>query len=179
MGERAFELTAVVIRGLLPEAPTFMDFANSVMRKADSSLLPDLAAGLRVTAQVSSLFEQPKASKGEKEWRPRSSWNLRADPIAIAVPLIAGFRAAMCFAALVDLCLEKRVSPPRWLVDLVVRGWVEGQRVFLRIPALFRDDVEVPTDLLPASERLTMEQVVREHNAAEDDFQRFIADSAR
>ena len=158
----------------LPDAPAFAHGIHGKML-SDGGILPDLLEGVRLASTVVELIDRHDAQARSSE---PVHWEAIDDP-ALPIPVLhaglAAERGFICLAALVDLVLSERPSPPTWLLRRVVRGWVDGQRAVLRLVAMLHGDGGVPEDVLPAAERLDRDAVVRTHNEGEAVFEQLIA----
>jgi hypothetical protein len=154
---------------------------RAIQAKTSGNVIPDLLEGMRVVSVISTLFRKGHARRDASTTGSASdsdTWN-NLDFYAMPVPMLesalAAIRSLTCLAALVDLCISNRRSPPVWLVSRVVRGWVDGNRSFLRLVAMFHDNEGVPDDLLPNAQRLEQARLIEDHNQGEVIFEQFVA----
>ena len=181
---RAFGLLGFVQRARFPELETFGAFAAAIVTQTrDLGLLEELEHGARVASVITTVFAKGKearnAAKEERAVKQTASaetnvWQLGRLPFTIRASILAGMRAALCMAALVDLATAHR-EPPAFLARLAVRGWWLGQKDYLPALATLMNTDDIPLDLLPATERLSVAQVEQQEQDVEEDFQRYIA----
>jgi len=182
-GRPAGKVSGALFAGDFQELPDFPSFVRAIQAKTSGNVIPDLLEGMRVVSVISTLFRKGGARQDASATGTSSdgdTWD-NLDFYAMPVPMLesalAAIRSLTCLAALVDLCISNRRSPPVWLVSRVVRGWVDGNRSFLRLVAMFHDNEGVPDDLLPKAHRLEQARLIEEHNQGEVIFEQFVADS--
>ena len=144
--------------------------------KTGANIIPDLLEGMRIVSVISGLFQKDVSSQGASQ-SPSPDLGSDLDLFALPAPMLEAMlgvhRSMVCLAALVALGLSNRFSPPNWLVSRVVRGWVEGNRSFLRLIAMMYDNEDVPEDLLPKEQRLDRQQMIQHHNDVVAMFEQF------
>lgn len=182
IGRSAVQVAGALFCSELGELSNFPSFARAIDAKASDDVVPDLLEGMRFVSVISGLFRKGRApqnasqssSLGADTWGDLDLYSL---PLPMLESALAGIRSLICLAALVDLGLAAGRSPPTWLVKQVVRGWVDGDRSFLRLLTMFHGGENVPEDLLPRAQRLDQAQMVEDHNQGEVIFEQFLADA--
>jgi hypothetical protein len=180
--QSARTVSATLYAGRFARIADPVTFMRAVCAKVpeESGLVTDLLAGLRIGAVISGLFGRharsapdPKATGAAWE-----GFDLYALPIPLLNAVLAHAQGTACLAALVDLVLSDRPSPPRWLTEAVARGWVKGERSVVRMLAMMYGDAGVPEDLVPSDQRFRQEQIISDHNEGEALFEAYITETA-
>jgi len=169
-GKQIAKVTRALFNGDLPELVDAASFARAIKGKTavGTAVLPDLFEGFRIMSVTADL---PRAAT------PSDDVDDYTVPVSLLRCKLAMMRALVSLAALVDLVVSHRPTPPAWLMKRVVRAWVDGQRSFLRIAAARNVDADVPEDLLPTADRITIDQLFREHSEGERVFAEVISRS--
>jgi hypothetical protein len=174
---RARTIFHAVLQGRFPELPNAMAFvARIAARAATFNVISDIYQGLAIDAFAFSVFNSrptlataPPVAEGEL---PRTLYDL---PTPLVEILISHHRGSVCFAALIDLAINRIELPPEWLVKRTVRAWVDGDRALLRTMASQFTGVDVPRELLGAASVVSITSVVEKHNDDERAFRDLMA----